>query len=245
MKKIIRITSLLLVSFMFFSAYGNDFEKDVIKTSGGDLEITFINHGTLMMVYKNLVIHIDPVAGYTDYTRLPKADIILVTHHHGDHLNADAINLLKKENTTIILTETCFSSLKEGTILANGESEVIDGINIEAVPAYNLVNKRDNGEVFHPKGIGNGYVVNFSDLRVYIGGDTENFPEMKDLKNIDIAFLPMNLPYTMTPQMVAEAVSVIQPGILYPYHYGNTDTSELINLLKENKSTEIRIRKMN
>ncbi|MFQ5722189.1 MAG: MBL fold metallo-hydrolase, partial [Candidatus Aminicenantales bacterium] len=115
---------------------------------------------------------------------------------------------------------------------------------IEAVPAYNIVHKRSSGLPFHPRGIGNGYVINFGDKRVYVAGDTENIPEMKQLKNIDIAFLPMNLPYTMTPEMVAEAARMFRPKILYPYHYGQTDTSKIVELLKDDKDIEVHIRKL-
>jgi L-ascorbate metabolism protein UlaG (beta-lactamase superfamily) len=128
--------------------------------------------------------------------------------------------------------------------LANGKTTIALGLKIEAVPAYNIVNKRPDGAPFHPKGAGNGYIVAFGDKRVYIAGDTENTAEMKALKNIDIAFLPMNLPYTMTPEMVADAARAFKPKILYPYHYGETDTSILVKLLQGEKSIEVRIRKM-
>jgi L-ascorbate metabolism protein UlaG (beta-lactamase superfamily) len=128
--------------------------------------------------------------------------------------------------------------------MKNGDRQTVMDIDIEAVPAYNLVHKRENGEFYHPKGEGNGYVLTFGDTRVYVAGDTENIPEMKALEDIDIAFLPMNLPYTMSPEMVVDAVSAFKPKVLYPYHYGDTDVSELIDLLKENVDTEVRIRKM-
>ena len=128
--------------------------------------------------------------------------------------------------------------------MRNGDVKTIKGIKIEAVPAYNIVHKRDNGEPFHPKGAGNGYVIHFGDKKVYIAGDTENIPEMKELKDIDIAFLPMNLPYTMTPEMVADAAKSFKPRILYPYHYGETDVSKIVDLMKDTKDVEVRIRKM-
>jgi len=126
----------------------------------------------------------------------------------------------------------------------NGDTRLFGSIKIEAVPAYNLVNGPAEGKVFHPKGQGNGYVLTVGDKRIYIAGDTENTPEMKALQNIDIAFLPMNLPYTMTPEMVADAVKAFKPKILYPYHFGDTKTDKLIELLKDNKEIEVRIRKM-
>jgi L-ascorbate metabolism protein UlaG (beta-lactamase superfamily) len=115
---------------------------------------------------------------------------------------------------------------------------------IEAVAAYNLVHQRESGESFHPKGRGNGYIITFGDQRVYVAGDTENTPEMKALQSIDIAFLPMNLPYTMTPEMVADAAQAFKPRILYPYHFGKTDTAKLKNLLQGAKEMEVRVRKM-
>ena len=126
----------------------------------------------------------------------------------------------------------------------NGDVRTVRGIQVEAVPAYNLVHKRDNGLPFHPKSIGNGYILTFGDKRVYIAADTENTPEMKALTDIDVAFLPMNLPYTMTPEMVADAAKAFRPKILYPYHYGNTDTSQLVDLLSDEKGIAVRIRKM-
>jgi L-ascorbate metabolism protein UlaG (beta-lactamase superfamily) len=127
-------------------------------------------------------------------------------------------------------------------VMRNGDQRVVRGILVEAVPAYNIVNKRPNGEPFHPKDAGNGYVLTLGDLRVYLAGDTEAVPEMKQLKEIDIAFLPMNLPYTMTPEMCVEAALSFRPKILYPYHYGETETSLLATLLGSDPEIEVRIR---
>ena len=234
---------ILLISTCVLSAQ-QKFEKDIIKTSKGDLEITFIGHGTLMFKCGGKTIHVDPVSREADYATLPKADLILVTHEHGDHLDLNAIKMLKKENTEIVLTEICTQRDANGLVMKNGDIQKIMGLNIEAVPAYNLIHKRKNGNPFHPKGNGNGYVITFSDKKVYVAGDTENIPEMKKLKDIDVAFLPMNLPYTMTPDMVADAAKSFNPKILYPYHYGNTDPQKLIDLLKDQKEIDVRIRKM-
>jgi L-ascorbate metabolism protein UlaG (beta-lactamase superfamily) len=219
-------------------------EKDLIQTDGGELEITFLGHGTLMFAFNNKVIHVDPFSRVADYKTLPKADVILVTHHHFDHFDSKLIDMLRKKNTTAVLTRECSPRSKGDRVMANGESATVQDIPIEAHPAYNLVHKREDGSPFHPKGEGNSYVVTFGDVRVYIGGDTENIPEMKDLQNIDIAFLPMNLPYTMTPEMVADAARIIRPRILYPYHTGDTDVTQLLELLKDEKGIEIRIRDM-
>jgi L-ascorbate metabolism protein UlaG (beta-lactamase superfamily) len=220
------------------------FEVDTIKTAQGDLKITCIAHGTLMFQFGELVIHVDPVGSYADYSKMPKADIILVTHEHGDHLDADAIAKLSKPETELVTTATCAEKLGKGTVMKNGETKKLKDLQVQAVPAYNIVHMRGASQPYHPKGVGNGYVITFGDKRVYVAGDTENIPEMADLAGVDIAFLPMNVPYTMTPQMVAEAVKVLKPKILYPYHFGNTDTSQLVKLLEDNKDVEVRIRKM-
>ena len=220
------------------------FEKDTIQTNAGDLEITFIGHGTLMLRFNGKIIHIDPWGQLADYTQMPKADIILITHEHRDHLDPKAIENVRTGKTILILTKICAKQIEGGTVMNNGDTQEIDGINIEAVPAYNIEHQRSPGIPFHPKGDGNGYIVTFGGKRVYIAADTENTPELKAIKNIDIAFLPMNLPYTMTPEMVADASRALKPKILYPYHFGDTDTAKLTELLKNEQAMETRIRKM-
>ena len=222
----------------------SEFETDIIKTNMGDLKITFIGHGTLRFDFDGKVIHVDPVSREANYDEQPKADLILITHEHGDHLDPEVLEKIKKKDTQIIVAACCADRVEGAIVMKNGDSKTIGGLKIEAVPAYNIVHKRDNGDPFHPKGSGNGYVVTFGNKQVYIAGDTENTPEMKALKNIDIAFLPMNLPYTMTPEMVADAAKAFKPKILYPYHYGQTDPQKLVDLLKDDKSIEIRIRQM-
>ncbi len=234
----------ICVLFMVFSIYSSGFEKDTFKTSKGDLSITFVGHGTLMMEFDGKVIHIDPVASFADYSTLPKADLILVTHAHGDHLDAKTIDLLKKENTEIVMAPVCENQYEGTAILKNGESGTFAGLKIDAVPAFNIKHMYGDGNPFHPKGEGDGFVIQFGDKKVYVAGDTENIPEMASLKNIDIAFLPMNLPYTMTPEMVADAAKMFNPKVLYPYHFGDTNTDELLELMKNQKNTEVRIRKL-
>ncbi len=235
----------LLSAIMVVSALAQEkFETDIIKTSAGDLKITFLGHGTLMFSFGEKVIHVDPYSDVADYHTLPKADLILLTHEHRDHLDLKALTPVRTEKTVLVLTETCAKQVQGGTVLRNGDVKTVEGLKIEAVPAYNIVHKRDTGQPFHPKGVGNGYIITFGDKRVYVAGDTENIPEMKDLKNIDIAFLPMNLPYTMTPEMVVEAAKAFNPKVLYPYHFGETDTSRVVSLLKGTPEIEVRIRKM-
>jgi L-ascorbate metabolism protein UlaG (beta-lactamase superfamily) len=220
------------------------FETDTIPTSKGDLKITFIGHGTLMFTFDNKVIHVDPYGKQGSYTNLPKADLILITHDHPDHLDLAAIKAVRTPQSLLLLTAACASKAEGGKVLKNGDSELALDIKIETVPAYNLVHMRDKNQPYHPKGTGNGYVLTFGDKRVYVAGDTENTPEMKGLQNIDIAFLPMNLPYTMTPEMVADAARSFRPRILYPYHYGDTDPAKLKDLLKDVPEIEIRVRNM-
>ena len=244
MKKLI-LTAVLLIFLCATPVIADDsFEKDVIKTAGGDLSITFIGHGTLMLEYGGKIIHIDPYSRLADYSKLPPADIIFLTHHHGDHLDLNALQLIRTQKTIVVLTEKCAEQVNNGIIMKNGDTRTVEGIGVRAIPAYNLVHKRDNGQPFHIKGEGNGYELTFADKNVYIAGDTENTPEMKALKNIDYAFLPMNLPYTMTPEMVDDAARAFKPKVLYPYHYGETDTSKIVSLLKNAEGIEVRIRKM-
>ena len=219
-------------------------EEDIVQTSAGELKITFVGHGTLMFTFGGKVIHVDPVSREADYSEMPKADLVLVTHEHGDHLDPQAIATIRKEGTAILLPQKCAWAAPGGTVMNNGDVRTIGGLEIEAVPAYNIVHKRPSGEPFHPPGDGNGYVITFGDRRVYVAGDTENIPELKAMEDIDVAFLPMNLPYTMTPEMAADAAKAFRPAILYPYHFGQSDTSELTRLLAGEEDIEVRIRQM-
>lgn len=244
MPKLPLILTVVVFVLIFLGTVLKDFEQDVIKTSQADLKITFIGHATLMFAFGDKVIHVDPVGSEADYSTFPKADIILVTHEHSDHLDPAAIAMLRTEKTDILFSEKCAEKVKGGIIIRNGDSRVVQGIKIEAVPAYNIIHMRSAGMPFHPKGQGNGYLLTFADKRVYVAGDTENVPEIKTLKGVAIAFLPMNLPYTMTPEMVADVARAIKPEILYPYHFGETDTSKLVDLLKDQKEIDVRIRKL-
>ena len=246
MKTIIPFLTMLFVALIGNAQTSNaikTFEKDTFKISKDNLVITFIGHGTLMIEAGKQVIHIDPVSGQADYSMLPKADIILITHEHGDHLDKKALVLITQPQTKTVISQSCKGQVNNALVLLNGEAQSFGDIKIEAIPAYNIVNKRGDGTAYHPKGNGNGYIIDYGGKRIYIGGDTENTPEMANLKNIDIAFLPMNLPYTMTPQMVADGAKSFMPDILYPYHLGDTDPQLLVDLLKDTP-IKVRIRKM-
>jgi L-ascorbate metabolism protein UlaG (beta-lactamase superfamily) len=245
MKTLIAVVVSLILTFNM--TYSQDLQTDKFETNNGELAINFVKHGSLFFEFNGKIIHVDPVSRMGDYENYPDADLILITHHHGDHLDLNAIELIKKENTKIILTQKCHElseNLTDVIIMKNGDELEISGLTIEAIPAYNIQHKRESGDPFHMKGEGNGYIVSFGDKKVFVAGDTENILEIKALENIDIAFLPMNLPYTMTPEMVADAAKAFKPKILYPYHYGNTDTSILVELLKDEKDIEVRIKKM-
>jgi len=217
---------------------------DVIPAEPHPVRITFLGHGTLMLATDELVIHVDPWTKVADYATLPKADIVLITHAHKDHADADAVKALRAPATVVVANPEAASIVGADTVLHNGQSTKIMGVSIEAVPAYNIVHKRDNGEPFHPKGRDNGYVLSVGSLRVLIAGDTENTPELKAIEGVDVAFLPMNLPYTMTPDMVADTALALHPKILYPYHYGETDPQQLVGLLADHPEIQVRVRSL-
>lgn len=204
-----------------------DISNDIYLTNKGELNVSVLGHASLVFNYKGKYIYVDPYSEVTDYTNKPKADLILITHEHYDHLDSLAISLIKKDGTQFIVSQSVKDTLGYGEVLRNGESTVFDSIPIQAVPAYNMVNKRENGEFYHPKGRGNGYILTFGDKNVYIAGDTENIPEMKALKDIYIAFLPKNLPYTMTDEMFVDAAKTVHPEYLYPYHFSEFNLKKI------------------
>lgn len=218
---------------------------ETLTTKDGDkINITLFKHASLAIEYKGLEIYVDPVTKVADtqidYSDMPKADYILVTHEHWDHLDPVAIQELSKPDTRIILNATSEKQLGKGTIIANNETmDLADGIKLESVPAYNTTPGR---EKFHPKGNGNGYILDFDGTRIYIAGDTEDIPEMANFKNIDLAFLPVNQPYTMTIDQAEHAAKMIHPKILIPYHFGDTPIEELKDRLdKENSGINVLI----
>lgn len=244
MKRIFKTIPNLIITTMIIPVFfQGTAEVDRISTSAGEVELHFIGHGSLMFKLDNYIIHIDPVRSSGSYYKLPKADLILVTHEHSDHLDPELISNLRKPETVMFCNENTAAQVKWAKAMKAGDKNVVNNITVEAVPAYNIVNMRSPGQPFHPKGVGLGFVLTIGDKKFYIAGDTEITPEMKALKNIDVAFLPMNLPYTMTPAMVADAAKAFKPHILYPYHFGDTNTDEIVKLLK-GTDIEVRIRNL-
>jgi len=242
MKKSILLFTLVLTAAVIGFSETPAPDSDTYKTEKGDLEISFIGHASLMMECDGKVIHIDPFSRVWNYDHLGKADMILITHHHGDHLDPALIKRIRKTGAPVILPERCSKEVDNYTLMKNGDRKKIMGILIEAVPAYNIKHKRDSGEPYHKKGEGNGYILTIGGKRIYIAGDTENTPEMKQLKNIDVAFLPMNLPYTMTEEMVADAAKTFRPGILYPYHCRGSNLKKLEALLENERNIKVALR---
>lgn len=239
-----KILTTLIITAMTFTGFSQGVPPfDKITTSAGVVEMHFIGHASLMFKVNEFIIHIDPVRSSGSYANLPKADLILVTHDHYDHLDLQLINDLKKQGTIMLCNAKSAVRVKWAEVMKAGDKKTFHDIVIEAVPAYNIKHMRAPGQPFHPKGDGNGYVLTIGDKKFYIAGDTENIPEMKNLKNVDIAFLPMNLPYTMNPEMVADAAKSFNPKILYPYHTTDTNTSTIAGLLK-NTAIEVRIRNL-
>lgn len=221
----------------------NSYQVEYIPSGGGNdpLVITLIKHGSLEFAYKGMSIQVDPVSGYgknTDYAKeFPKADAILITHEHGDHLDKNAITALSSDKTEIILNAKSQQQIGLGRVLANGEFCTLFpvGISVWAVPAYNTTPGR---EQFHPKGNGNGYLLSFlGSLSAYVAGDTEDIPEMVDIPKIrpvmriSVAFLPVNQPYTMTVDQCVNAAKMVNPEVLIPYHFSQTDLSGLADRL--------------
>ncbi len=242
--RVLGVTLTLIITAMIFQAKSQSVPAhDNFETAAGNVELNFIGHGSLMFRMKDLIVYVDPVKSSGSYKNMPKGDIILVTHEHYDHLDKSLIDELKKPGTIILCNEAAAAKVPGAIAMHAGDSRNTGMLTVDAIPAYNIVNERAPGQPFHPKGVGLGYILTFGGKRIYIAGDTENTPEMKALKNIDIAFLPMDLPYTMTPEMVADAAKAFRPAILYPYHFGTTDTGRIVELLK-NSGIEVRIRNL-
>ncbi|HEY7388980.1 MAG TPA: MBL fold metallo-hydrolase [Bryobacteraceae bacterium] len=225
--------------FLAAAACGFAAAPESFPTSAGTLEITPIQHASLVIQAGGKVLYVDPAMG--SYNGLPQADYILITDIHQDHLEPDIVNKLKKPGTIIVAPKAVAAQLSGVKVLANGEKTTVGPFAVEAIPMYNMKRGPSPGQLYHDKGRGDGYIVTYGGKRFYFSGDTEAIPEMKALKNIDVAFVCMNLPYTMTPQEAAEAVRAFHPAIVYPYHYMGSDTKEFAKAL-EGTGIDVRLR---
>ncbi|MGA7292100.1 MAG: MBL fold metallo-hydrolase [Terriglobales bacterium] len=199
-------------------------QTQTFPTAAGDVRITPIYHASTLIEAGGKVIYLDP-AKPAKLTGLPKANLILITDIHGDHMDPASIAEISTAETEIMAAPAVVATVKNAEPIANNETKKWQGWTIEAIPAYNLKRGPTPGKLYHDKGRGNGYVLTYGGKRFYFSGDTENIPEMRALKNIDVAFICMNLPYTMPPEEAAEAVKAFHPKIVIPYHYRGSDLS--------------------
>lgn len=243
----------IVLAVMAVPARADDTIKtEIVKTSGGDLVIHPFHHASMMLSWNGIAILVDPAPPTggseaddpsAEYKAAATPDLILVTHEHGDHFSAAILEAVAGAGTALVAPKSVADKMPDDlkaktTVMANGDSGTVKGVAIEAVPAYNTTPDRTK---FHPQGRDNGYVLTLGDKRIYIAGDTEDTPEMKALESIDVAFLPMNLPYTMDIEHAAQAVKDFKPKVVYPYHYGESDVSAFKEMVGDD--AEVRLLK--
>lgn len=236
------------ITLLPFSASAAAHGNNVFKTPAGDITVHPISHASMVLETPKGTIYVDPVGEPSAYSAFPKPDLVLITHHHGDHFKPETLAAIVTDNTQMITNAEVLGKLDDGmkakaSSVANGGEAMFKDLKIEAIPAHNLTQRRMQ---FHPKGRDNGYVLNFDGFRVYISGDTEDVPEMRALKNIDLAFVCMNLPFTMSAKAAADAVVEFKPKVVYPYHYrgrdgGTQDPAEFAKLVSE--ASDVRLGK--
>ena len=215
------LCAMFVFAFAVSAVHAAD-QTQTFPTSSGPVKITPLNHASTLIEAGGKTIYLDP-AKPVKFAGLPKADLILITDIHGDHMDPDSIKDISKADTEIISSSAVAQTVTTAKAIANGETKSWQGWTIEAIPAYNLNRGPAPGKLFHDKGRGNGYVLTYGGKRFYFSGDTEGVPEMRALKNIDVAFVCMNLPYTMPPEEAADAVKAFHPKIVIPYHYRGSD----------------------
>lgn len=201
---------------------------DNYNTPLGVINITYIGHASLMIEWKGKHLYFDPYSDAGSFKHRPAADMIFITHNHSDHYDQTAYSLIETKDTIFIVSDNVGKVNQNYIVLKNNESYTYEGLQISAVPAYNINHRNNAGALFHPCGVGNGYVLDFGGFRLYIAGDTELIPEMKNLSDIDIAFLPKNLPYTMSDEEFITAANRIHPKYLYPIHFFELKTANLL-----------------
>src|SRR5579862_4868801 len=239
MKLLLPILCIVFILAFAVSAMHAADQTQTFPTSAGPVKITPLYHASTLIEAGGKVIYLDP-AKPAKLSEHPKADLILITDIHGDHMDPDSINAISRTGTEILAAPAVVQTVTSAKPLANGESKTWGGWTIEAIPAYNLKRGPAAGKFFHDKGRGNGYVLTYGGKRFYFSGDTEGVPEMRALKNIDVAFVSMNLPYTMPPEEAADAVKAFHPKIVIPYHYRGSDLAEFQKGL-EGSGIEVRV----
>lgn len=228
------------VTLLPFAALADAHASNLFQTNAGDIKVHPVNHASIVLETPKGTLYVDPVGEPSAYSDFPKADFILITHQHGDHYNAETLAALKGNDTPMIVNPAVMDMLPDAlkantTAIGNGDTSEALGMKIDAIPAYNLAEEKQK---FHPKGRDNGYVLTIDGFRIYISGDTEDIPEMRALKNIDLAFVCMNLPFTMPAEAAASAVNEFKPTYVYPYHYrgrpgGTQDPQKFADLVED------------
>ena len=242
MKSILSVFACAAMALFAVSAQAQmDRPVQTFKSSAGPIKVTPVFHAALILEAGGKVIIVDP-AKPAVFTGLPQADLILITDIHADHMDADLIKTVSKPGTEIIAPPAVVKTITTASPLSNGEKKTWGAWTIEAIPMYNLTRGPKPGEFFHDKGRGNGYILTYGGTRIYLSGDTEGIPEMRALKNIDVAFICMNVPYTMTPEEAADAVKAFHPKVAIPYHYRGNPPTDVTAFQKALAGTGIEVR---
>jgi L-ascorbate metabolism protein UlaG (beta-lactamase superfamily) len=213
---------------------------DTIRTAKGDLTVTPLKHASLVFGFAGHTIYVDPAMD-APIERLPRADYVFISHTHPDHMDPAMLDKLRKPSTVVVAPQAVADKIAGVTVLPNGARKSFGDFEVEGIAMYNLVRGPAAGKLFHDKGQGDGFVFTFGDTRVYVSGDTECTPEMKALANIDVAFVCMNLPYTMPPKEAAECVNAFKPRVVYPYHYRGSNLDEFKSAVTA-PGVEVRVR---
>lgn len=245
MKRITSIAALVLISFSPFISTAQRPSPDQIQTDNGSITVQPIQHGTVVLSWDGKTIYVDPFGGSEAFKGIDSPDLILITDIHGDHMNIETLDALDTEGAVLVVPRAVADQLPgpykdQLVVIGNGETTDQLDISIRAVPMYNLP---ENDESRHPRGRGNGYILSMGNKSVYLSGDTEDIPEMRSLEDIDVAFVCMNLPYTMDVNQAADAVLDFEPEIVYPYHYRGQDTERFKQLVtSKNDDIEVRLK---
>ncbi len=235
-----------LSAFIMMIANAQLAQPDHEKVNGGELTIQPVQHASLVLTYNSKIFYVDPAGGADLFKGLAAPDMIIITDIHGDHFDTATLNAINTNNAVFVVPQAVADKMpatidkQKIVVLNNGDYKTVQDIAITAIPMYNLPESPD---AFHTKGRGNGYVLTIGGKNIYISGDTEDIPEMRALKNIDIAFVCMNLPYTMPPDQAAQGVLAFKPTIVYPYHYRGRDINTFKNLVNTgDKDIDVRLR---